>query len=203
MNKYERQSIKKYGKIAKNYDGTFDGKFTAKFKETMLEFCNVADGDKILDVGCGNGKLIDAISRKADIQAYGIDISHGMIEECKARYKGINFAVSNAETLDFKNAELDTITICCVLHHLSSAQNFIKEAHRVLKPCGTLIIGEPWYPIVVKQFADLVVLPMLRMGDNKLFGHKKLKQLVIDGGFEITQIYKKGSMQIIKARKIT
>jgi len=202
MNKHEKQSIKKYDKVAQNYDSTFDGRFTAKFKSKMIELCEVSDGDKVLDVGCGNGSLTHAISKKANIQAYGVDISPNMIAECRARYEGIEFEVSNGERLEFEDGSIDTVTICCVLHHLNNAQNFIKEAGRVLKTGGTLIIGEPWYPIIIKQFADWIILPLLRMGDNKIFSHKRLKRLVTDGGFEITAIYKRGNLQIIKARKV-
>lgn len=160
-----------------------------------------ADGDKVLDVGCGNGSLIGAIKEKADIVAYGVDVSPGMIEECKQRFKEITFQVAGGENLPFEDEELDTIIINCVLHHLKDPQAFYKEAHRVLKPNGTLLVGELWYPVVIKQFVDWMVLPLLRAGDNKLFSHKKLKRMAVNNGFSLGRIYKKGSVQIVKARK--
>ena len=202
MNKNEKYSIKNYNKIAQNYDNSFDGKFTAKFKNKMLEFCEVSDSDKVLDVGCGNGRLIYEISQKCNIQAFGVDISPNMIAECKVRYKGITFEVSNGEQLDFNDGSIDMVTICCVLHHLNNAQNFIKEANRILKIGGTLIICEPWLPFGIRHITDWIVSPLLRAGDNKIFSHKRLKRLVTCGGFEITEIYRKELIQIIKARKI-
>ncbi|MCL2675943.1 MAG: class I SAM-dependent methyltransferase [Firmicutes bacterium] len=185
MNKNEKNSIRKYDSIAADYDNSFDGRFTAKFKNKMLELCDVADGDKVLDVGCGSGTLINAIRQKGGIEAYGVDISPKMIEECRARYKGITFDVSSGERLEFGDGEFSTVTICCVLHHLNKAQNFIIEAHRILKTGGVLIIGEPWFPWGLRHITDWIFTPLIRAGDNKIFSHKRLKQLVTDNGFEI------------------
>ena len=66
MNKNEKLSIKKYDSIANVYDKTFDGKLTAKFKKKILELCEVLAGDKVLDVGCGNGSLIYANSKSKE-----------------------------------------------------------------------------------------------------------------------------------------
>ena len=44
MNKNEKYSIKKYDSLADIYDTSYDGKFTAKFKQIMIELCGVSDG---------------------------------------------------------------------------------------------------------------------------------------------------------------
>jgi 2-polyprenyl-3-methyl-5-hydroxy-6-metoxy-1,4-benzoquinol methylase len=201
MNKNERHSIKKYDSIADKYDQTTDGKFTAKFKEKLLKVCTVTNGDKVLDVGCGNGNLIYAISCKAKIRAYGIDISPNMIKECQKKYQDITFKVSSGEKLDFDDNTFDIMTICCVLHHLHSADNFVKEAKRVLKQNGFLVIGEPWFPWGLRQLTDWIVSPLLRAGDNRIFSHKRLQQLAVSNGFEIVEFYKNDFKQIIKAKK--
>jgi ubiquinone/menaquinone biosynthesis C-methylase UbiE len=202
MNKNEKNSIKTYDKLASTYDESFDGRFTAKFKEKMLKMCDVSHGDKVLDVGCGNGSLINAIKQKENVEAYGVDISPNMIAECKKQYAGINFTVSSGESLPFDQNSFNAITICCVLHHLHNAGNFIHEAHRVLQIGGIVLIGEPWLPIIIRQFFDFIFSPLYKAGDNKIFSHKKLKHLLTNNQFEIVEVYKKGFMQIIKARKI-
>jgi len=201
MNQHETDSIRKYDSISKNYDETFEGKFTAKFKEKLLQLCTVSNGDRVLDVGCGNGSLIAAIASKENVQAYGVDLSPKMIEECRKRYGHIPFEVSNGERLNFDDESLDFVTTCCVLHHLNAPQNFFKEAQRVLKQNGTLIVAEPWFPFGLRQFVDHVISPLLRAGDNKLFSHGRLKQLFVDNGFALTDIYKKGFIQVLKAKK--
>jgi len=203
MNKNEIDSIRKYDSIAQNYDDSPDGKFTARFKEKILEFCKVSNGEIVLDVGCGNGSLINAINKKGDIQAYGIDISPNMISECRKRYSDITFNTSTGEKLDFSKNNFDVITICCVLHHLNNPQKFFEEAQRVLKPGGVLIVGDPWFPFGVRHLVDWVVSPLVKAGDNKIFSHAQLRQLFLTNGFEITETYKKGFVQIVKGNKIT
>jgi ubiquinone/menaquinone biosynthesis C-methylase UbiE len=202
LNNFEKYSVKKYDSLAQAYDASFDGRFTAKFKVKILELCEVSDGGSVLDVGCGNGSLINAIKQKGNVKAYGVDISPNMIEECRKRYRDIEFMVSSGEDIPFDAGSFDTLTICCVLHHLNDPQKFFKEAQRVSKPGGTLIVGDPWFPFGVRHFADWVVSPLLKAGDNKIFSHKRLKGLFIDTGFSITEVYKKGSMQVIKGRKL-
>ncbi|MCL2061659.1 MAG: class I SAM-dependent methyltransferase [Firmicutes bacterium] len=200
MNKHELQSIQKYNRIASDYDNSFDGKFTAKFKQKILDTVLLNDGDRVLDVGCGNGSLIYALKQKADIHAYGIDISPQMIAECRKRYDGIDFKVSNGEQIPFEDNYFDTVIICCVLHHLNNPQSFFTQAHRILKPNGTLIIGEPKF-FLLKPFIDYIISPLLKAGDNKLFTHKKLKRLATENGFIIKDIYKKKFMQLLSVSK--
>jgi len=78
MNRNEKYSIRKYDSIAHCYDSTTEGRFTARYKEKILELCDVPEGSKVLDVGCGNGSLSNAICQKYGAEAYGIDISPNM-----------------------------------------------------------------------------------------------------------------------------
>jgi len=202
MNKHEKDSLRKYDSIAQSYDTSLDGKFTAQFKLKMLELCPLSDGDTVLDVGCGNGRLINSLKQKNLIKAYGIDISSQMINECRERYRNIDFQVSNGERLPFNDNSFDTVIICCVLHHLNNPQGFFLEAHRVLKTGGTLIVGEPCFPAIARLFTDWIISPLLKAGDNKLFSHQRLKRFFVENGFSITQIHKKGVIQIVSGLKI-
>ena len=202
MNKNEKNSIRKYDQIALNYDSTFEGRFTARYRQKILELFESPDGGKVLDVGCGNGSLLSAIRHKYGVEAYGIDISPNMIEECRKKYNGIRFEVSTGEEIGFADKTFDAVTICCVLHHLHDPQNFFSEAHRVLKHGGILIVGEPWNPFPVKQIMDYILSPLLRAGDNKTFTRKRLRRLFAENGFTVLpDSYDKDFMQIIKAKK--
>ena len=173
-----------------------------RYRQKILELCDVSDGDRVLDVGCGNGSLINAIRQKGKIEAHGIDISPNMIEECRNQYEGIRFEVSTGEKIGFADGYFDAVTICCVLHHLHEPQKFFEEAHRVLKPGGILIVGEPWNPFPIKQMMDYILSPLLRAGDNKTFTRRRLHRLFDENGFSILpDSYEKDFMQIIKAGK--
>lgn len=203
MNKNERDSIRKYNSIANRYDLSKEGRFTLRYRHKILDICDIKDGYRVLDVGCGNGSLIDAMTKKANIDAYGLDISPKMIEESNTRYDNIDFRVSSTENLPFSEDFFDIVIICCVLHHLYNPDAFFTQAYRVLKPDGVLIVGEPWNPFPIKQLLDYVVSPLLRAGDNKTFTRKRLHKLFVENGFEISKdSYEREYMQVIKGRKI-
>ena len=47
MNKFNTKNIKAYDKKADHYDNTFDGKFTEKFKQVLLNSVSVNDCDSV------------------------------------------------------------------------------------------------------------------------------------------------------------
>ena len=201
MNKYEKQSAKAYDKKAKEYDNTWDGRMTLQFRSKILEMISVKSGDKVLDMGCGNGSLIKSIKQLADINACGIDISPEMINECKQRYSDITFSLSSGEKLDFDDNTFDMIVTSCVLHHLDQPRNFFAEAHRILKPNGKLVVADIYFNAFLRPFFNYVFSPLYRAGDNKLIGHKKLKRFYLENGFAIKETFKKGVKQIVVGEK--
>ena len=64
----------------------------------------IKEEDKILDIGCGNGRLFDLFKGKK-IDYIGIDNSEGQIREAGAKYPEENFLVADALKLPFDNLE--------------------------------------------------------------------------------------------------
>lgn len=144
-------------------------------------------GEKILDIGCGNGRFLEIFKeKKADY--FGIDTSEKLIEIAKKRYpkkeplpatkkkgapevKGMHkFQVANALNLPFPANFFDKVYNIAVFHHIPSQEfrlQFLKEARRVLKPEGLLILTVwnlwPRFTKLIFKFALL-----------KLFGQSKL-----------------------------
>ncbi len=99
-------------------------------------------GEKILDSGCANGRFFGVLKEKK-IDYYGIDISEKLIEIAKINYPGVNFQVADALNLPFPSNFFDKIYSISVLHHIPSQEfqfQYLKEANRVLKPKGLLIL---------------------------------------------------------------
>ncbi len=93
MNKKTEESRIAYNKIASEYDTSREGQYT---RFHIKELCNTIDlreGDIVLDVACGNGTLLSELSKKAKIQANGLDVSENMIHVAKMRYPNMNFKV--------------------------------------------------------------------------------------------------------------
>lgn len=125
---------------------------------------------KILDVGCGTGDFSLQIQRYVkDADVFGIDLLEDMLQKAMEKVK-IRAIAGNACFLPFVSHSFDGITLGFVLRHIP-IQGFIKEAMRVLKPGGKLIILELSFPksSVIRFFFKLYlykVIPFL----GKLFG---------------------------------
>ena len=99
-------------------------------------------GDKVLDLGCGNGRLLQ-IFEGQNIEYLGVDNSEKLIEIAKEEHPQHKFQVADALNLPFPDNSFDKIYSIAVLHHIPSTEfrlQFLKEAKRVLKPGGFLII---------------------------------------------------------------
>lgn len=147
MDKYETKKI--LGELEKGYDLVAD-----KFSETRkhfwrdLEFIGdyTKDGDKILDYGCGNGRLLELISGK-NIEYTGVDVSQKLIDIAKNKYKSENIKFYKINTsqssLAFENNYFNTIYSIAVLHHIPGKElrrEIVKEIYRVTKPGGCIVI---------------------------------------------------------------
>ncbi len=117
------------------------------FREKLLSFASLKQGESVLDVGCGTGTLAVAAKRHVGAQGtvQGIDASPEMIARArkKARKAGIEVSFKNgiAEALPFPDCQFDVVLATMMLHHLprKPRQQCASEIRRVLKPGGRLL----------------------------------------------------------------
>jgi len=99
-------------------------------------------GEKILDIGCGNGRFFEVFKEKK-VDYFGIDSSEKLIQIARNNYPEGKFQVGDALNLPFPNNFFDKVYSIAVLHHVPSEEfrlQFLKEARRVLKTEGLLIL---------------------------------------------------------------
>ena len=107
----EDKSEKAYDKKADNYNNTFDGRFTEKFKHILQNEVVLQKNYKLLDVACGNGELVSRFLKNNDIKGFGIDISGNMIKNAKLLCPQGSFKKSNCEHTGFERNFFDVITV--------------------------------------------------------------------------------------------
>lgn len=99
-------------------------------------------GDKVLDLGCGNGRFYEEfISRGAFYS--GLDFSEKIIEIARKNNPKGNFKVADALNIPFENDSFDKVYSIAVLHHIPSFElriKFLEEIKRVLRDDGYLIL---------------------------------------------------------------
>ena len=144
-----QKNIKAYDKKADNYDNTYDGKFTEKFKSLLLAAVEIKDGYSVLDIGCGNGTLLSRFAENKSIKGFGTDLSPKMIENAKVRHPELQFAIADCENIPFDDGSMDIITVCAAYHHFPNVHAFAAEAKRLLKKRGSLYIAEIYLPPII------------------------------------------------------
>jgi ubiquinone/menaquinone biosynthesis C-methylase UbiE len=95
------------------------------------ELLPFVSGNNILDIGCGSGTFVDALTKRG-FDAVGIDIVPKFINFARKNYQG-KFLVADAYQLPFESKTFDTVFIRNVLEHLDNDLRALKEAIRVGK----------------------------------------------------------------------
>ncbi|PIT97694.1 hypothetical protein COT77_00085 [Candidatus Berkelbacteria bacterium CG10_big_fil_rev_8_21_14_0_10_41_12] len=92
---------------------------------------NIEKGDRVLDVGCGNGAVAYDLAKKAK-SVLGIDINKQNVESAKKHYrhKNLNFIVGDATKFQFKR-KFDVIILSNVLEHIKNRVVFLKRIKRL------------------------------------------------------------------------
>jgi len=134
------QTRKNYDLIAKEWNITRPWPRVAQINAVK----DVRKGEKILDIGCGNGVLYDALSKKS-IDYTGVDVSSKLLKLAKARMPA-KAKLMKGDILDlpFKDGLFDWVFAFAVLHHIPSEKlqnQAMREMYRVLKPNGKVMVS--------------------------------------------------------------
>lgn len=105
---------------------------------------NTSKVKRILDVACGTGYGTAIVSGKGK-EVYGIDLNTEAISFARTSYQNDNtsFFVGDVYDIPFKDMYFDAIIAFEMIEHLEHLNVFLKEAQRVLKKNGTLIVSTP------------------------------------------------------------
>ncbi|UOQ83433.1 class I SAM-dependent methyltransferase [Gracilibacillus salinarum] len=105
------------------------------------------EAQKVLDVGCGTGAMIDLFSNVlTDKIYYGVDNSSEILDIAKKQHERkeerVTFVQSNANHLPFSDNSFDFVYTRLVLMHNSNPNDIIREMIRVCKPGGVICAVE-------------------------------------------------------------
>ncbi len=109
---------------------------------------NLKSGDKVLDIAGGTGDMTKGFKKIVGIngEVWHTDINHSMLKEGKKRLTNQGIitpsSLCDAEKLPFKNDYFDAVCISFGLRNMTHKDIALKEAYRVLKKGGVILILE-------------------------------------------------------------
>jgi SAM-dependent methyltransferase len=99
----------------------------------------------VLEVGCGRGGgSAFVFERFGPRSVTGLDLAHRAIDRCRRRYgrAGLSFVAGDAEQLPFADDAFDAVLSVESSHCYADPSRFWREAHRVLRPGGRLLLAD-------------------------------------------------------------
>jgi ubiquinone/menaquinone biosynthesis C-methylase UbiE len=158
--------------------------------EYVLETLNAQPGEKILEIGMGNGYFVkDIVSTASNIEYAGCDYSETMIAEanemnkdlveaCKAR-----FHLVKADKLPFEDASFDKAFCVNVIYFWQQPENELAEIRRVLRPGGKFIIG-------IRPKNAMQKMPFTKYGFT-MYSKDELTALLEANSFSLINVFEK------------
>ncbi len=122
----------------------YQGRDVTRRRRQAFDALHLAEGDTVVDIGCGNGLLTEEIARAIGNagKVIGVDPSADMRAPASARCAGFPSAQIKeglADELPLQDGEADKAVAVQVLEYLSDIPSAIREAHRVLCVGGRFV----------------------------------------------------------------
>jgi demethylmenaquinone methyltransferase/2-methoxy-6-polyprenyl-1,4-benzoquinol methylase len=173
-----------FNQIAEDWDKEHQGKEELERTRLLVEHYNLMSGEKVLDIGCGTGRLIPFIEDKIGHQGIlmELDFSEEMLKvgKTKYQYKNLFFIKADAHQTGFTNHYFNTIICLAIFPHLNDKPGALREFRRILKPGGQLIISHQMSREEINQFHKNVKGPVTR---DLLPDDKEMEQLFTQAGY--------------------
>ena len=115
--------------------------------EVLAEWGNIHEGATIIDAGCGLGHSTLWLAEHYNANVTGITIVPKQVETMKKfvekkGLKNVRFLEASYFNMPFEDNSVDVVWAIEAVCHAKDKSQFYKEAYRVLKPGGKLLIGE-------------------------------------------------------------
>ena len=117
------------------------GRWSRRLAPLLIRFGGLADGDRVLDVGCGTGNLAFTLPEIANVAAVtGVDQAEIYLNHARGRTSDprFSFQAADARGLPFAANAFDRAFCMLVLQFIPDAERAVAEMCRVVRPGGTV-----------------------------------------------------------------
>lgn len=114
----------------------------------LLELPRSASEDwSVLEIGCGEARRLEWLQRNAGARCFGVEPSAAAVEAAKAR--GVDARQGTADAVPFADASMDVVIFgfCLYLCDRDDLSSIAREANRVLRAPGWLVIEDFFSPV--------------------------------------------------------
>lgn len=111
--------------------------FVWELARDLVALLAPAPGERILDAGCGTGRITAEIAR-AGASVVGVDNSPAMVERARGNFPSIPFEIQDLRSLPYQ-AEFDAVFSNAALHWVQPAGDAAASIARALKPGGRFV----------------------------------------------------------------
>jgi SAM-dependent methyltransferase len=130
-----------------------------------IELLGPTDCERILEVGCGYGRISSSLVGAAQIKLVGVDGSESMLQEWRQTLTGdATGCRADAGQLPFKEESFDGVLCTGVLMHLQDQRLALAELCRVLRPGGRLVVSgnNLLSPLAIPVMMRMLLKPRVR-----------------------------------------
>ena len=169
----------------------------------IIKGLDLINGDKVLEVGCGNGYYLSLLNRMGlRIDLTGIDKDELALNDAVKfiNDKEVKLLLADAARLPFPSNRFDKVVMSEVIEHVSDEKIVLKEIYRILKKGGILSLTTCnlrypffWDPInwILQHFFNTHIKSGFWAGiwnqHTRLYNKDRLEVLIKNAGFEIEQ----------------
>ncbi|MCR5847649.1 MAG: class I SAM-dependent methyltransferase [Lachnospiraceae bacterium] len=108
----------------------------------ILKTLPLGEESHILDIGCGNGKMLGYLQEKTNAYIHGFDYSENAIDTAKKLFQNkANFKQGNIGDVDYSEEQFDLIVSMDSMYFAPDMEKFVLQIMRWLKKDGVLFVG--------------------------------------------------------------
>ncbi len=140
---------------------------------------------RVLDVACGIGGSTRYITKYFEPKdVFAVNLSDAQIGQTHRTAPDCGVAVMDAARLAFGDQVFDSLVCVESAFHFETREAFFKEAHRVLKPGGALVMSDVLVPRMSRSLAERAQLPAA----NQLDGPEQYRRTLSAKGFRDVEV---------------
>ena len=185
----------------------------------MFAQTNVRAGDRVLDLGCGDGTLTGLLADAAGVRSadsggatppdlgevtqtgsvIGVDVAETALRRARARHPTLAFALAPIDgALPFDDGSFDVVWSSEVIEHVSDTARWLSEVRRVLVPRGRLLLTTPSHGRLrlaiggIERYSE-------PLGDHlHLYSARSLRELLTGFDFAVSELRGAGGPPLLR-----